>query len=199
MKRLLVVFLSFVLVGLFSFASAESKESARPFGFTIGKTSYEEALGIAQTHKWRYQEYEKKQFREIDKKRPLRGKNSFVKVLPRDLEGVRSFFMFFNTESTLDAFMVVIDPKLFDSVLQELDRKYRSVEKSLAGEKLSTSYPYALWEEGNIYIELQKVSHFRVRVLYVNKTVYTNYREFLGKSYERYRGKLERKNWMDEL
>jgi len=30
MKRLLVVFLSFVLVGLFSFASAESKESARP-------------------------------------------------------------------------------------------------------------------------------------------------------------------------
>ncbi|MGB5923166.1 MAG: hypothetical protein WBH36_13130, partial [Syntrophobacteria bacterium] len=77
--------------------------------------------------------------------------------------------------------------------------KYRSVEKSLAGEKLSTSYPYALWEEGNIYIELQKVSHFRVRVLYVNKTVYTNYREFLGKSYERYRGKLERKNWMDEL
>jgi len=199
MRKFVVVFLSFVLAGLFSFASAESKESAKPFGFTIDKTSYEEALGIVQARKWRYQEYEKKQFREIDKKDPLRGKNTFLKVLPGDLEGVRSIFVFFDNKSTLEAIMVVIDPKMFDGVLQVLDSKYSQVERSLSGEKLAEPYPYATWEKGSDYIELQKVSAFRVRVLYVNKAVYANYRDFLSTSYERYLGKLEKKDWMNEL
>jgi len=199
MRKFVVFFLSFVLVGLFSFASAESKESAKPFGFTIDKTSYEEALGILQARKWRYQEYEKKQFREIDKKDPLRGKNTFLKVLPGDLEGVRSIFVFLDNKSTLEALMVVIDPKLFDSVLRVLDSKYSQVERNLSGEKLDEPYPYATWETGSDYIELQKVSHFRVRVLYVNKAVYANYRDFLTTSYERYHGKLEKKDWMNEL
>ena len=185
MRKLVVVFLSFVLVGLFSFAIAESKESAKPFGFTIDKTSYEEALGIVQARKWKYEEYEKKQFREIDKKDPLRGKNTFLKVLPGDLEGVRSIFVFFDNKSTLEALMVVIDPKMFDGVLQVLDSKYTQVERNLSGEKLDESYPYVLWEKGTDYIELQKVSAHRVRVLYVNKAVYANYRDFLNTSYER--------------
>ena len=199
MKRFSIFFLSFMLVGLFSVASAESKESAKPFGFTIDKTSYEEALGIIQARKWRYQEHEKKQFREIDKKDPLRGKNTFLKVLPGDLEGVRSIFVFFDNKSTLEAFMVVIGPKMFDGVLRVLDSKYSQVERSLSGEKLAEPYPYVLWEKGSDYIELQKVSAFRVRVLYVNKAVYANYRDFLSTSYERYRGKFEKKDWMNEL
>jgi hypothetical protein len=199
MKKFVVLSLSFVLVGLFSFASAESKESAKPFGFTIDKTSYEEALGIIQARKWRYQEYEKKQFREIDKKDPLRGKNTFLKVLPGDLEGVRSIFVFLDNKSTLEAIMVVIEPKMFDGVLRVLDSKYSQVERNLSGEKLDESYPYVLWEKGTDYIELQKVSAHRVRVLYVNKAVYANYRDFLNISYERYRGKLEKKDWMNEL
>ena len=199
MKRFFVVCLSFVLVGLFSFASAESKESAKPFGFTIDKTTYEEALGIAEARKWKYHEYEKKQFKEIDREDPLRGKNTFLKALPGDLEGVKSLFVFFGNESTVEALMVVIDPKLFDGVLQVLDSKYRQVERSLSGEKLAESYPYVTWEKGSDYIELQKVSAFRVRVLYVNKAVYANYRDFLNTGYERYHGKLEKKDWMNEL
>ena len=199
MRKFVVVFLSFAMVGLSSLASAESKESAKPFGFTIDKTSYEEALGIVQARKWRYQEYEKKQFKEIDKKDPLRGKNTFLKVLPGDLEGVRSIFVFFDNKSTLEAIMVVIDPKMFDGVLRVLDSKYSQVERNLSGEKLDEAYPYVLWEKGTDYIELQKVSAHRVRVLYVNKSVYANYRDFLNTSYERYVGKLEKKDWMNEL
>jgi hypothetical protein len=199
MRKFVVVFLSLALVGLSSLASAKSKESAKPFGFTIDKTSYEEALKIVQARKWRYDEYEKKQFREIDKKDPLRGKNTFLKALPGDLEGVKSLFIFFGNESAVEALMVVIDPKLFDSVLQVLDSKYPKVERSLSGEKLAESYAYATWEKGSDYIELQKISPFRVRVLYVNKAVYANYRDFLNTSYERYSGKLEKKDWMNEL
>jgi len=199
MRKFVVVFLSFAMVGLSSLASAESKESAKPFGFAIDQTSYEEALGLVQARKWRHDEYEKKQFREIDKKDPLRGKNTFLKALPGDLEGVKSIFIFFGNESTVEALMVVIDPKLFDSVLQVLDSKYSQVERSLSGEKLAEPYPYATWEKGSDYIELQKVSAHRVRVLYVNKAVYANYRDFLNTSYERYYGKLEKKDWMNEL
>jgi len=199
MRKFVVVFLSLALVGLSSLASAKSKESAKPFGFTIDKTSYEEALKIVQARKWRYDEYEKKQFREIDKKDPLRGKNTFLKALPGDLEGVKSLFIFFGNESAVEALMVVIDPKLFDSVLQVLDSKYSQVERSLSKEKLAESYAYATWEKGSDYIELQKISPFRVRVLYVNKAVYANYRDFLNTSYERYSGKLEKKDWMNEL
>jgi hypothetical protein len=199
MKKFVVVFLSFAMVGLSSLASAESKESAKPFGFTLDKTSYEEALRIVQTRKWRYGEYEKEQFKELDKEDPLRGKNTFLKALPGDLEGVKSLFVFFGNESTVEALMVVIDPKLFDSVLQVLDSKYTKVERSLSGEKLAEPYPYATWEKGSDYIKLQKISPFRVRVLYVNKAVYANYRDFLSTSYERYYGKLEKKDWMNEL
>ena len=199
MKRFSILILAIVLTGLFSFASAKSKESAKPFGFIIDKTSYEEALRIVQARKWRYGEYEKEQFREINEKDPLRGKNTFLKALPGDLEGVKSLFVFFGNDSIVEALMVVIDPKLFDSVLQVLDSKYSKVERSLSGEKLAEPYPYATWEKGSDYIELQKISHFRVRVLYVNKAVYANYRDFLNTSYERYSVKLEKKDWMNEL
>ena len=199
MRKFVVFLISFVLVCLFSFAGAESKDSAKPFGFSIDKTSYEEALGIVQARKWKYQEYEKKQFKEIDRENPLRGKNTFLKALPGELEGVKSLFIFFGNESTVEALMVVIDPKLFDSVLQVLDSKYSKVERSLSGEKLAEPYPYATWEKGSDYIELQKVSAHRVRVLYVNKAVYANYRDFLNTSYERHYGKLEKKDWMNEL
>jgi hypothetical protein len=200
MRKFIVLFLTFsLLFGLVSFANSTSVESAKPFGFAIDKTSYEEALRIVEARKWRYGEYEKKQFREIDRESPLRGKNTFLKALPGDLEGVKSIFIFLGNESTVEAVMVVIDPKLFDSVLSVLDSKYSKVERSLSGEKLAEPYAYATWERGSDYIELQKLSVFRVRVLYVNKAVYANYRDFLSSSYERYHGKLEKKDWMNEL
>jgi len=200
MRKYAVLSLTLALLfGLFSLARSNSEKSAKPFGFTLDKTPYEEALRIVEARKWRYGEYEKKQFKEIDRNNPLRGKNTFLKALPAHLEGVKSIFIFFGNESTVEALMVIIDPKLFDTVLQVLDSKYHQVERSLSGEKLAEPYAYATWERGSDYIELQKVSAFRVRVLYVNKAVYANYRDFLSTSYERYHGKLEKKDWMSEL
>ena len=150
MRKFIVLFLTFsLLFGLVSFANSTSVESAKPFGFAIDKTSYEEALRIVEARKWRYGEYEKKQFREIDRESPLRGKNTFLKALPGDLEGVKSIFIFLGNESTVEAVMVVIDPKLFDSVLSVLDSKYSKVERSLSGEKLAEPYAYATWERGS--------------------------------------------------
>ncbi len=199
MKRFVVLFLTFALIGLFSLASAESKESAKPFGFTIGKTSYEEALDIAQARQWRYQEYEKRHFKPIGRKDLIRGKNTFVKATPKGMEGIRSILIFFNGESTVEAVIIILDPKLFDVVFQEIDGKYKLVEKSLKGEYLSTDYPYALWQKDNVLIELQKPSPYRTRLLYVEKVLYENYREFLNKHYPRYRHTQEKRGWMDEL
>jgi hypothetical protein len=178
---------------------AKSREAPNPFNLIVGKSSYEDTVKEAKSRNWQYQEYEKKHFKPIGRKDPARGKNTFIKTIPKRLEGIRSIFLFFSVDSTLDALMVVLDPKLSDVVVQELDNKYQLVEKSLKGEKLSAPYPYALWQKGNVYIELQKPSAYRVRLLYVEKAVYPNYREFLNKSYPRYRHKELRHGWMDEL
>jgi hypothetical protein len=199
MKRSVVCCLSVVLLALCSGADAKTTGAPGPFGFVIGKTVYEEALGAAQQRNWRYQEYEKRHFKPIGKKDPTRGKNTFVKATPKDMEGIRSILMFFSAESTLDAMIIILDPKLFDVVFQQLDGKYKLVEKSLKGEYLSTDYPYVLWQRDNVLIELQRSGPYRTRLLYVEKALYENYRDFLNKHYPRYRHTQEKRGWMDEL
>ena len=115
------------------------------------------------------------------------------------MEGTKSILIFFNGESTLDAVIIIIDPKLFDVVFQQLNGKYKLVEQSLKGEYLSTDYPYASWQRDNVLIELQRSSPYRTRLLYVEKALYENYREFLNKHYPRYRHAQEKRGWMDEL
>ena len=196
MKRSVVVV---VLLALCSLAGAKSPGAVGPFGLFIGKTSYEEALNGTQQRGWSYQEYEKRHFKPIGKKDPARGKNTFVKATPKGTEGMKSILIFFNGDATVDAVIIILDPKMFEDVYQQLDGKYKLVEKSLKREHLSADYPYVLWKKDNVYIELQKASPYRTRLVYVAKAVYENYRDIQNKQYPQFRQTQEKKGWLDEL
>ena len=199
MKNGSALLVSLAIFSLFWLPKAQSAQAPIPFGLEIGKASYDDALEFVQMRKWKYQEYEKKQFKEIRDQDPNRGKNTFLRSTPRDMEGARSMMLFFNSESTLDALILFLDPDLFEVVIEELDKKYELVRKSLLGESPSVDYPSVLWQQGNVYIELQKPSPTRMRLVYVNKLLYENYKDFLKKSYESYRRKQVRKEWMKDL
>ena len=189
-----VTFLSIIL-GVTAYAG----EPPKPFDITIGKTTYTQALETLQQRKWNYQEYIKKQLKLIDKKDPDRGKNTFLSVKPKDTEGVNNIMIFFDGNSVLEALIVGLDPKLFYVLWDELDKKYDFVSKNLEGDYFTSDYPRILWQKESVYIELQKVSSHRVRLVYVEKLLYENYKDFLQKTYEPYRRKKSRKSWMDDL
>lgn len=179
--------------------TAYAGEPPKPFGLTIGKTTYTQALETLEQRKWKYQEYTKKQLKPIDKEEPGRGKNTFLSVNPKDIEGVKNIMIFFDGNSTLDALIVDLDPKLFYVIWDELDKKYDFVSKHLEGDYFSSDYPRILWQKESVYIELQKVSTHHVRLVYVEKLLYENYKDFLQKTYEPYRRKKSKKDWMDDL
>ena len=190
----LVMILSIIL-GVKAYAG----EPPKPFGLTIGKATYAQALETLQQRKWDYQEYIKKQLKLVDKKDPNCGKNTFLSVIPKDTEGVKNIMIFFDGNSVLDAMIVDLDPKLFYVIWDELNKKYDFVSKNLEGDYFSSDYPRILWQKEKVYIELQKVSAHHVRLVYVEKLLYENYKDFLQKTYEPYRRKKSKKSWMDEL
>jgi hypothetical protein len=189
-----VMFLSIIL-GVTAYAG----EPPKPFDLTIGKTTYAQTLEMLQQRKWNYQEYLKKQLKLMDKKDPDRGKNTFLLVTPKDTEGVKNIMIFFDGNSALDALIINLDPKLFYIIWDELDEKYDFVSKHLDGDYFSSDYPRILWQKENVYIELQKVSSHHLRLVYVEKLLYENYKDFLQKTYEPYRRKKSKKDWMDNL
>lgn len=179
--------------------TAYAEEPPKPFGLTIGKTTYAQTLETLEQRKWNYQEYLKKQLKLMGKKDPDRGKNTFLLVTPKNTEGVKNIMIFFDGNSTLDALIVNLDPKFFFIIWDELDKKYDFVSKHLGGDYFSTDCPRILWQKENVYIELQKVSSHHVRIVYVEKLLYENYKDFLQKIYEPYRRKKSKKVWMDNL
>ena len=189
-----VTFLSIIL-GVTAYAG----EPPKPFGLTIGKTTYAQALEMLQQRKWNYQEYVKKALKLIDKKDPACGKNTFLFATPKDIEGVKNIMIFFDGNAALDALIVDLDPKFFYIIWEELDKKYDFVSKNLEGDYFTSDFPRVLWQKESVYIELQKVSSHRVRLVYVEKLLYENYKDFLQKTYEPYRRKKSRKSWMDDL
>jgi len=189
------VMLLSIILGVTAYAG----EPPKPFDLTIGKTTYAQTLETLQQRKWNYQEYLKKQLKLMDKKDPDRGKNTFLLVTPKDAEGVKNIMIFFDGNSALDALIVSLDPKFFYIVWDELDKKYDFVSKHLGGDYFSTDCPRILWQKENVYIELQKVSSHHVRLVYVEKLLYENYKDFLQKTYEPYRRKKSKKDWMDNL
>ena len=176
-----------------------SADRPNPFGFDIGETSYEESLKIINARGWKYLEYEKKQFKQIDEHNPSRGKNTFLVVTPKELSGTKGLRLFFSSKSILDAVIVILEPNMFEVVMDELDRKYNLVKKNLMGESFSENYTFVLWEKQNIYIELQKLSAHHVRLLYVEKLLFENYKDFLFKPYESFRRRQVRPEWMKDL
>ncbi len=180
-------------------AVASSAEGVGPFGLRIGKTSYEESLGVTLLRNWKTQEYEKRHLNVVRPNDPQRGRNTFLKVSAKDMEGIRSIFLFFGPDSVLDAVMITLDPGLFGVLVERLDAKYPSLEKNLIGESASGSYPFALWEREGVYIELQNPRPGLLRLIYVDKLLHENYRDFLHKAYEAHRPREEIRRWMNEL
>lgn len=199
MRKMSILLAHVMILSIILGVTAYAGEPPKPFDLTIGKTTYTQALETLQQRKWNYQEYIKKQLKPIDKKDPDRGKNTFLSVKPKDVEGVKNIMIFFDGNSALDALIVDLDPKFFYVIWEELDKKYDFVSKNLEGDYFTSDYPRVLWQKESVYIELQKVSSHRVRLVYVEKLLYENYKDFLQKTYEPYRRKKSRKSWMDDL
>ena len=199
MRKNSVLLAHLMILSIILGVTAYAGEPPKPFDLTIGKTTYTQALETLQQRKWNYQEYIKKQLKLIDKKDPDRGKNTFLSVKPKDTEGVNNIMIFFDGNSVLEALIVGLDPKLFYVLWDELDKKYDFVSKNLEGDYFTSDYPRVLWQKESVYIELQKISSHRVRLVYVEKLLYENFKDFLNKIYEPYRRKKSKKGWMDDL
>ena len=174
-------------------------ERPNPFGLEVGKTPYEDCIKILKTRNWNFLEYEKKQFKIIDEKDPARGKYTFILAKLKDMKGARGIRLFFSSQGILDAIIVTLDPEMFVAVMDELDGKYDLVKKNLMGEDFTDNYTRVLWEKDNIYIELQRLSAHFVRLLYVEKLLYENYKDFLFKPYESFRRQEIKPDWMKNL
>ncbi|UCG04910.1 MAG: hypothetical protein JSV83_13370 [Desulfobacterales bacterium] len=180
-------------------STAFTADRPKPFGLEVGKSTYEDCIKILEARNWNYQEYEKKKLKIIDEKDPARGKNTFILAKLKDMKGARGIRLFFSNQSILDAIIITLDPDMFVAVMDEMDDKYDLVKKNLMGEDFTDNYTHVLWEKDNIYIELQKLSAHFVRLLYVEKVLYENYKDFLFKPYERFRRQEMKPDWMKEL
>ena len=198
MKKI-IIGVTVLTVMLILNSTAFTAKRPNPFGLEVGKTTYEDCIKILKTRNWNYQEYEKKQFKIIDEKDPARGKNTFILAKLKDMKGARGIRLFFSSQSILDAIIVTLDPNMFAAVMDELDDKYDLVKKNLMGEDFTDNYTHVLWEKEHIYIELQKLSAHFVRLLYVEKVLYENYKDFLFKPYERFRRREIKPDWMKNL
>ena len=199
MRKNSVLLAHLMILSIILGVTAYAGEPPKPFDLTIGKTTYTQALETLQQRKWNYQEYIKKQLKPIVKNDPDRGKNTFLSVKPKDTDGVKNIMIFFDGNSVLEALIVGLDPKLFYVLWDELDKKYDFVSKNLEGDYFTSDYPRVLWQKESVYIELQKVSSHRVRLVYVEKLLYENFKDFLNKIYEPYRRKKSKQDWMDDL
>ena len=194
-----IIWLVVLTVTLILDSTAFPAERPNPFGLEVGKCTYEDCINILKARNWNHQEYEKKQFKEIDEKDPARGKNTFILAKLKDLNGARGIRLFFSKQSMLDAIIITLDPNMFVAVMDEMDTKYDLVKKNLMGEDFTENYTHVLWEKDNVYIELQKLSAHFVRLLYVEKLLYENYKDFLFKPYERFRRQEIKPDWMKGL
>jgi len=180
-------------------ASIGAAEPVAPFGFGIGTFTYEETLRLLDAKDWSHTEYEKKHFKTVGPEASQRGKNTFLRVTPRQMAGVKGLLMFLNSDRMLQAMLVNLEPNLFAATMAELDDKYPLVKKKLQGESFSSDHPFVLYEQGDVYIELQMYSPHSVRILYTQKYMWENYREFLQKDYEPFRSRQNREGWMKDL
>ena len=198
MKKTIIWYGVLTVILIFN-ATAFAAERPNPFGLTVGNSTYEECIKILKERHWGYQEYEKKQFKTIDEKNPARGKNTFILAKLKDMKGARGIRLFFSNQSVLDAIIITLEPNMFVAVMDEMDKKYNVVKKNLMGEDFTDNYTHVLWEKDNIYIELQRLSAHFVRLLYIEKLLYENYKDFLFKPYESFRRQGIKADWMKEL
>jgi hypothetical protein len=53
------------------------------------------------------------------------------------MKGARGIRLFFSYKTILDAVIVILEPHMFENVIDELDRKYDLVKKNLMKESFS--------------------------------------------------------------
>ena len=174
-------------------------EGLNPFGLALDQALYEDTLYQLEQRSWMYEEYERKGYVPVKKDSPRKGRNTFLRVKPKSMEGLRNLYLFFNDRMILEAVIVGLEPRLLSDVKAELNQKYKLVKDSLLGEDSTVSYPYILWKKLSFYIELQKLSAHNLRLIYVNKTHYENYREFFHKSFGTFRPRKKLVPWLNEL
>ena len=198
MKKLLLLILGASIIMFLSipvFAAGQPE----PFGLILDKMSYEDVLNQLNQKSWQFNEYEKKDFKPVKKNSSQLGKSTFLQIKPKKMKGLKSLYLFFNQNRILEAVIMVLDHEMLASVKEVLNQKYKLVKDSLLREDPGTSFPYMLWEQGSAFIELQKLSVHIIRLVYVNKTVYENYREFFYKSYGTFRPAQEPAPWLKDL
>jgi hypothetical protein len=198
MKKTIIWFAVLTVILILN-STVFAADRPKPFGLEVGNSTYEECIKILKERNWNYQEYEKKQFKIIDEKDPARGKNTFILAKLKDMKGARGIRLFFSNQSILDAIIITLDPNMFVAVMDEMDNKYDLVKKNLMGEDFTDNYTHVLWKRDNIYIELQKLSAHFVRLLYVEKVLYENYKDFLFKPYESFRRQEIKPEWIKDL
>jgi hypothetical protein len=197
--RRIIMWLTVIFLALPVCRAAAANGNPSPFGFQIGRMTYEDCLKVLNERKWTFQEYEKKQFKMIDGQNPERGKNTFILAAPGEMKGLKGIRLFFSGQSTLDALIVNVEPSFFEIVMNELDGKYEMVRKNLMGEDFTDNYTHVLWQKGDVYIELQRLGPHFVRLVYVEKVLYENYKTFLFKTYESFRRRTIKPEWMNDL
>ncbi|MBC8433258.1 MAG: hypothetical protein H8D96_15215 [Desulfobacterales bacterium] len=171
----------------------------KPFGLALDQALYNDVLNLLEQRAWGYEEFEKKGDAPVKKNSPQAGRNTFLRVKPREKEGLRTLYLFFNDKMILEAVIAGLEPRVLPDVKAELNRKYNLVKDSLMGEDSSVSYAYALWQQASFYIELQKLSPHYVRLMYVNQTYYENYREIFHKTLGTFRPRIKLVPWLNEL
>lgn len=198
MKRLSLVLVGFSVLSIF-LSPAIAAEKLNPFGLIIDQALYEDVLKELKQKSWKYEEFEKKGFTRVEKNTSQQGRNTFLWVKPKNMEGLKTLYLFFNENKILEAVIGVLERQLLPDVKAELNKKYKLVKDSLLQEDQAVSYAYILWEQSSFYIELQKRGAHNLRLIYVNKTYYENYREFLHKSFESFRPRKKLPPWLKEL
>jgi hypothetical protein len=198
MKKLIFVLTGFSVM-LICLNPVIAAGKLNPFGLALDQAFYEDILDQLKQRSWMYEEYERKGYVPVKKNSPDKGRNTFLQVKPKNMEGLRNLFLFFNDKKILEAVIVGLEPHLLSDVKAELTRKYKLVKDSLLGEDSTVSYAYILWEQSSFYIELQKLTPHNLRLIYVNKIYYENYREFLYKSFGTFRPGKKLVPWLNEL
>lgn len=198
MKKLLIALFFFSAL-LVSLNSAISADPPKPFGLVLDQATYEDVLNQFEQRSWHYDEFERKGYAPVKKNSSRAGRNTFLRVKPREMEGLRILHLFFNDNKKLEAVLAGLEPQVLPDVKIELNRKYELVKDSLMNEDSSVSYAYVLWQQASFYIELQKLSPYNVRVMYVHKTYYENYREVFHKTFGTFRPQKKMVPWLNEL
>jgi len=188
-----------LLILLIFFSPVSAADPPKPFGLMPNQALYEDVLNQLEQKSWRYEEFERKGYAPVNKNSSRAGRNTFLRVKPREMEGLRTLYLFLNDDRKLEAVIATLEPQVLSDVKAELNRKYKMVKDSLMGEDSSVSYAYVLWEQASFYIELQKLSPHNVRLMYVHKTYYENYREVFHKTFGTFRPRPKLVPWLNEL